>query len=101
MAYDAYLAERIRQVSSNQRFTVIEKKMMGGLCFMLDDKMCCGIHFSKKKSVDLLMVRIGEEMAKKVSNQKGCLPMDFTGRPIKEYIFVEPNGYDLDQDLEF
>lgn len=101
MAYDAYLAERIRQIFSNQKCPVIEKKMMGGLCFMVNDKMCCGIHFSKKKAVDLLMVRIGEEMAKKVSSRQGYLPMNFTGRPMKGYIFVEPNGYDLDLDLEF
>ncbi len=49
MAYDTYLAERIRQIFSDQRCTVHEKKMMGGLCFMLNDKMCCGIHFRKKK----------------------------------------------------
>ena len=40
-------------------------------------------------------------MAEKVSSRKGCLPMNFTDRPMKGYIFVEPNGYDLDQDLEF
>ena len=101
MAYDTYLAERIRQVFSDQRCTVHEKKMMGGLCFMLNDKMCCGIHFSKKKETDLLMVRIGEEIAQKVSSREGCLPMDFTGRPMKGYIFVEPSGYDLDEDLNF
>ena len=101
MAYDTYLAERIRQIFSDQRCTVHEKKMMGGLCFMLNDKMCCGIHFSKKKETDLLMVRIGEEIAQKVSSREGCLPMDFTGRPMKGYIFVEPSGYDLDEDLNF
>ena len=70
MAYDAYLAERIRQVSSNQRFTVIEKKMMGGLCFMLDDKMYCGIHFSKRKSVDLIMVALEKKWRKKFPLKK-------------------------------
>ena len=47
------------------------------------------------------MVRISEEMAQEVSSREGCLPMDFTGRPMKGYIFVEPNGYDLDEDLNF
>ncbi|MGY8968092.1 MAG: TfoX/Sxy family protein [Flavobacteriales bacterium] len=101
MAYDTYLAELIRQIFSDQRCTVIEKKMMGGLCFMLNNKMCCGIHFSKKKAIDLLMVRIGEEMAQEVSSREGCLPMDFTGRPMKGYIFVDPSGLDLDEDLNF
>ena len=47
------------------------------------------------------MVRISEEIAQKVSSREGCLPMDFTGRPMKGYIFVEPSGYDLDEDLNF
>jgi hypothetical protein len=47
------------------------------------------------------MVRIGEEIAQKVSSREGCLPMDFTGRPMKGYIFVEPSGYDLEEDLSF
>ncbi len=47
------------------------------------------------------MVRIGEEIAKKVSSREGCLPIDFTGRPMKVYIFVEPSEYDLDEDLNF
>jgi len=47
------------------------------------------------------MVRIGEEIAQKVSSREGCLPMDFTRRPMKGYIFVEPSGYYLDEDLNF
>lgn len=47
------------------------------------------------------MVRISEEIAQKVSSREGCLPIDFTGCPMKGYIFVEPSGYDLDEDLNF
>jgi hypothetical protein len=101
MAYDAYLAERIRQIFNNQKLHTVEKKMMGGLCFMLEDKMCCGIHFSKKKDTDLLMVRIGEEKALKVSSQRGCLPEFAMGRPMRGFIFVEPSGFDLDIDLKY
>ena len=57
--------------------------------------------FQQKKETDLLMVRIGEEIVPKVSSREGCLPMDFTRRPIKGYIFVEPSGYYLDEDLNF
>ena len=57
--------------------------------------------FQQKIAIDLLMVRIGEEMAQEVSSREGCLPMDFTGRPMKGYIFVDPSGYDLDEDLNF
>jgi len=47
------------------------------------------------------MVRIGEEMTQEVSSREGCLPIDFTGRPMKGYIFVEPSVFDLDKDLNF
>jgi len=75
--------------------------MMGGLCFMVDDKMCCGIHYDKSKETDLLMARIGEEAYKTAILREGCHPMDFTGRPMKGYVFVTPDGFDLDVDLEY
>ena len=67
---------------------------------MLNNKMCCGVHF-RKKTTDLLMVCIGEEMTQEFSSREGCLPMNFAGRPMKGYIFVEPSGYDLNEDLNF
>jgi len=56
---------------------------------------------SVKKAINLIMVRIGEEMAQEVSSRDGCLPINFTGRPIKGCIFVVLSGYDLDEDLNF
>ncbi|WP_239540728.1 TfoX/Sxy family protein [Spongiivirga citrea] len=50
MAYNEFLADRIRRFFQDQKSNFYEKKMMGGLCFMVDDKMCCGIHFDKKKT---------------------------------------------------
>ena len=73
--------------------------MMGGLCFMVDDKMCCGIHFDKKRQTDLLMARIGEEASLEAMNKPGCQPMDFTGRPMRGYVFVTPEGFDSEEDL--
>ena len=61
MAYDELLADRIRQAFKEKKTSFTEKKMFSGLCFMVDEKMCCGIHFDKKKNTDLLMARIGEE----------------------------------------
>ena len=66
---------------------------------MVDDKMCCGIHFDKKKETDLLMARIGEKAAEGAMKEDGCHPMDFTGRPMKGYVFVTPNGFDTDEGL--
>ena len=100
MAYDEYLADRIRQIFQEKHVVVEEKNMMGGLCFMLDEKMCCGIHYDKKKDTDLLMARIGEEAYPNAITKTGCHPMDFTGRPMKGYVFVDGNGFDNDNDLE-
>lgn len=99
MAYDEYLADRIRQVLHDKNASFKEKKMMGGLVFMVDDKMLCGIHLDKKYGDHLLMARIGEAAYEKVIHQEVCLPMDFTGRKMKGYIFVTPDGFDQDEDL--
>lgn len=99
MAYDEYLADRIRVQLGDQQSSFEEKKMMGGLCFMVDGKMCCGIHFDKKRETDLLMARIGSEASEQAIERPGCLPMDFTGRPMKGYVFVSPEGFDSDEDL--
>ena len=101
MAYDELLADRIRQVFTERKANFYEKKMFAGLCFMVEDKMCCGIHFDKKKNTDLLMARIGEEASSNAMKKKGCHPMDFTGRPMKGYVFVTPDGFDTDKDLEY
>ncbi|MTI32941.1 TfoX/Sxy family protein [Xanthovirga aplysinae] len=100
MAYNEFLADRIRQKFQEQQVNFSEKKMMGGLCFMVDDKMCCGIHFDKKKNSDLLMARIGEQASTKALEHQACHPMEFTGRPMKGFVFIDPDGFDLDQDLE-
>ncbi|MDH7447387.1 TfoX/Sxy family protein [Aquimarina sp. 2201CG14-23] len=101
MAYNEYLSDRIHQILQEKKVNFYTKKMMGGLCFMVNDKMCCGIHYDKKRETDLLMARIGEVAYENVIHKQGCHPMDFTGRPMKGYVFVTPDGFDLDKDLEF
>lgn len=101
MAYDEYLADRVRQIFKDHKTEFYEKKMFGGLCFMVDDKMCCGILFNKKKNTDLLMARIGEDASFTAISQDGCHPMDFTGRPMRGFVFVTPDGYDMDDQLSY
>jgi hypothetical protein len=101
MAYDNYSADRIRRVLEEKKVLFREKKMMGGLIFMVNDKMLCGIHIDKKYGDSLLMARIGEEAYKNNIAKKECLPMDFTGRPMKGYIFITPEGFDLEEDLAY
>ena len=101
MAYDEYLADRIRQTLHDKKTHFTELKMMGGLCFQVDGKMLCGIHIDKKYGASLLMARIGESAYENEINKDVCLPMNFTGRPMKGYIFVSPEGFDTDDDLSY
>ena len=101
MAYDEYLGERIKQIFKIKNIDFDTKKMMGGLVFMVNKKMCCGIHIDKKYGDSLLMAKIGEKSYKEEIKKEVCLPMDFTGRPMRGYIFVSPDGFDLDADLEY
>ena len=95
MAYDEHLAERARRVLQEKKIQNIEeKKMMGGLTFMVNDKMCIGI------VKDELMLRINPEQHDEVITRAGCRTMDFTAKPMQGYIFVNPKGMDLESDLE-
>jgi len=94
MAYNEHLADRIRNRLKEQKATYAEKKMMGGLCFMVDDKMCVGI------IKEDLMARISPEGFEETLSEEGARQMDFTGRPMKGYVFVSPEGVDRDEDLE-
>ena len=95
MAYDEYLAERIQNVLLSKRVKFEAKKMMGGLTFMVDGKMCVGIVKND------LMARIGVDSYNDALKREGCKEMNFTGRPMKGYVFVEPQGVDMDEDLEY
>lgn len=101
MAYDEYIADRVKNVLTQKKVPFYEKKMFGGLCIMVDDKMCCGVMYDKKKETDLLMARIGEEASVEAMQREGCHPMDFTGRPMQGYVFVTPDGFDSETDLEY
>ena len=95
MPYDEYLADRIRNAFKAKKAHFEEKKMMGGICFMVDDKMCAGV------VKDQLMARIDPDIYEEVLAKKGCREMDFTKRPMKGFVFVDPIGTDMDSDLEY
>jgi len=101
MAYDEYLGDRIRQSLHDKKIHFTEMKMMGGLCFKVDEKMICGIHIDKKYGDSLLMLRIGEIEYESQIHKEECLAMDFTGRPMKGYIYVIPDGFDTDENLDY
>ena len=82
MAFDEQLAERIRRGFGKRKISFEEKRMMGGLCFMVDSKMCVGVEKNR------LMARIDPDTYDDVLRRKGCVPMDFTGRPMRGFVFV-------------
>lgn len=95
MAYDELLEQRVRQFFETKRIQHEAKRMMGGLCFMVNGKMCVGVE------KDRLMARIGPEAYDDALKRKGCRPMDFTGRPMRGFVFVELERLNSDKDLTF
>lgn len=83
MAYNEKLADRVREIIAASHKNIEEKKMFGGLCFMVNDKMCVGVESER------LMVRLDPEKMEEVLEKEGCKPMDFTGKVMKGYVFVD------------
>jgi len=92
MAYDEILAARVRKIlSANAR--VSEKKMFGGLCFLTHGNMCCGL------LKDELVLRLEPARAQEVLRGPHTRPMDFTGRPLKGFVFIEAGALATDRQL--
>jgi TfoX/Sxy family transcriptional regulator of competence genes len=93
MAYDEQLAVRVRKFFDQRAVSFEEKRMMGGLCFLVKGKMCVGVEQER------LMARINPDIYEKALGRKGCVPMDFTGRPMRGFVFVNAEGLVSDRDL--
>ena len=93
MAYDEGLAQRLREYF-DERPDVIEKKMFGGIAFMVQGNMSVGVTNSGD-----LMVRVGKDGHDQALAQPFARPMDFTGKKMKGFVFVEPDGFESDEDL--
>ena len=100
MAFSEFLVDRVRQRFHNKG-DIIEKKMMGGLIFMVNNKMCVGIDIDKNSGDDRLMVRVGKLPYQELLAKEGSRPMDFTGKSMRGFLFIGPEGFDKDVDLDF
>ncbi len=94
MSYSEILADRIRQSLADEK-EVEEKKMMGGLTFMVNGKMCVGI------IKDELMCRIDPEIHEHEIQKQGCRTMDFTKRPMKGYVMVDDSGMRNQKEFDY
>lgn len=92
MAYDEGLAERIRELLAEVD-AITEKPMFGGLSFLLDGKMSVGIVGEE------LCVRVGKERHDELVAEPGARIMDFTGKPMRGWLFVAPDALDDDEGL--
>lgn len=93
MAYDEGLAQRIRDVLAG-RPDFIEKKMFGGLAFMVNGHMCVGVNDDK------LMARVGADRYAEAMKSPHAREMDFTGKGLKGFVYVEAAGIEEDIDLQ-
>lgn len=95
MAYNETLANRIREIIALTHKNVVEKAMFGGLCFMVNDKMCVGVEKER------LMVRLDPSKYDEVIEKEGCTPMDFTGRVMKGFVFVNESVLKTKKQLDY
>ena len=95
MAYNEKLADRVRELISPTHEITEEKKMFGGLCFMVNEKMCVGVEKER------LMVRLDPDLMEEVIEKEGCRPMDFTGKIMKGYVFVDIEALNTKKKLEY
>ena len=92
MPYDESVAARIRRALA-PRTDIDERKMFGGLAFLMHGNMCCGV------VKDTLVVRLGNDGAAAALAEPHARPMDFTGKPMKSMVYVGPEGIADDDDL--
>jgi TfoX/Sxy family transcriptional regulator of competence genes len=92
MPFDEKLAGRVRRLLDSQR-SVEEKRMFGGLAFMVNGHMCCGVLNQD------LVVRVAREEHDEAMSRPHVRPMDFTGRPMRGLLYVSPAGFRSARDL--
>src|SRR5574339_974530 len=95
MAYNEKLADMTRELISHTHKNVEEKAMFGGLCFMVNGKMALGVE------KDRLMVRLDPARYDEVMEKEGCKPMDFTGKVMKGFVFVDAEVLSTKKKLQY
>ena len=92
MGYDNNLAERVRKVLTGHP-GMEERRMFGGLAFMLRGKMCCGVVGND------VVIRVGPDEYEAALSESNTREMDFTGRPLKGFVYVNAEGVASDKNL--
>ena len=87
MPFDVALAERMRRAFKG-RNDVVEKKMFGGFCWMLNGNMLCGVEVGR------YMFRVGKDLEAEALSRPGARPMDITGKPMRGFVWVAADHTD-------
>ncbi|WP_276485684.1 TfoX/Sxy family protein [Paraflavitalea pollutisoli] len=95
MTYNEQLADRVREMIAATENNIVEKRMFGGLCFMVNDKMLAGIESER------MMLRVGPDAYEEALEKEGCTPMDFTGKVMKGYVFVDADALATNKQLSW
>ena len=95
MASDPLTLERLQRALQIRKVEYYEKRMFGGVCFMVDDKMCFGTYKSG------IMFRVDPELTAQLVAREGVDQMEQGGHSMKGFLLVEPHAYDRDEDMDF
>lgn len=93
MPYNQELADRVRKVLKRRK-GYAEKNMFGGICFLINGNMCCGVEKSR------LMLRVGPQQYESCLKLPYAKKMDFTGKPLKGFLFITQKGIESDEELK-
>jgi TfoX/Sxy family transcriptional regulator of competence genes len=100
MPFNPDTLSRICQTLDGLGVVYTEKRMFSGVCILVDDKMLCGTHIDKKTGEDVLLVRIGETAAEAALEEPHVIPMDFTGKSMKGFVYVLEEGIKKQKNLK-
>lgn len=89
MAYDEGTAQRLREALGESP-EIVEKTMFGGIAFMMSGHMCCGV------AGKVLMARVGPAQYERALSRPHAREMDFTGKPLRGFVYVDPGGFESD-----
>lgn len=94
MAYNEKIALRIASKLAANGINFVEKKMFGGIAFMINDKMCVGV------VKDQMMLRVMEEHYDKLVEENHVHPMEFTGKTMRGFLFLDQEAFETDTDMD-
>ena len=99
MAFDYALAKNIYDILMAKKVVFVNKRMFWAMCFLVDWKIAIGLDLKNDKS--RLMARVGEAMYEQCLQIKWCSEFDFTGKPLKGIVFVDPDSFSKSYDLDY